>query len=81
MIKRVNCLNRTFQQFNVSILQSFFTLGILAILDEACLNVGKVTDEMMLEAMDKKLKGHPHYTSRQVKPADKQLRHKVRMYL
>lgn len=51
--------------------------GILAILDEACLNVGKVTDEMLLEAMDNKLKNHNHYTSRQLKPADKKLRHKV----
>lgn len=40
--------------------------GIIAILDEACLNVGTVTDEMFLEAMDKKLKGHNHYTSRRV---------------
>ncbi|KAI4456265.1 myosin [Holotrichia oblita] len=51
--------------------------GVIAILDEACLNVGKVTDEMLLEAMDNKLKGHHHYTSRQVKPADKELRHKI----
>ena len=32
--------------------------GILAILDEACLNVGKVTDKMFLEAMDQKLANH-----------------------
>ncbi|XP_017774628.1 PREDICTED: myosin-IA [Nicrophorus vespilloides] len=51
--------------------------GIIAILDEACLNVGKVTDEMLLEAMDEKLKGHKHYTSRQLKSTDKDLRHKV----
>ncbi|XP_066998175.2 unconventional myosin ID [Anabrus simplex] len=51
--------------------------GVLAILDEACLNVGKVTDEMLLEAMDKKLDGHKHYTSRQLSPMDKQLKHKV----
>ncbi|GLV32974.1 Myosin 31DF [Carabus blaptoides fortunei] len=50
--------------------------GIIAILDEACLNVGKVTDEMLLEAMDKKLKGHAHFTSRQLKPALKELKHK-----
>ena len=40
--------------------------GILAILDEACLNVGKVTDKMFLEAMDQKLANHKHYTSRKV---------------
>lgn len=51
--------------------------GILAITDEACLNVGKITDELLLEAMDNKLKQHKHYTSRQLKPSDKQLRHKV----
>lgn len=51
--------------------------GVLAIVDEACLNVGRVTDELLLEAMDKKLKGHKHYTSRQLKPTDKTLEHKT----
>lgn len=51
--------------------------GIMAILDEACLNVGKVTDELLLETMDSKLKSHNHYTSRQLKPADKAMEHKV----
>lgn len=46
-------------------------------MDEACLTVGKVTDETLLEAMDKKLARHPHYTSRQLKPMDKELKHKV----
>ncbi|PSN38767.1 Myosin-IA [Blattella germanica] len=50
--------------------------GVIAIMDEACLNVGKVTDEMLLEAMDKKLANHKHYTSRQLSPMDKELRHK-----
>ncbi|XP_011312006.1 myosin-IA [Fopius arisanus] len=50
--------------------------GILAIMDEACLNVGKITDEMLLEAMDKKLSNHKHYTSRQLSPMDKQLEHR-----
>lgn len=45
-------------------------------MDEACLNVGKITDPMLLEAMDTKLKGHKHYNSRQLKPADKELKHK-----
>lgn len=51
--------------------------GMISIMDEACLNVGKVTDEMLLEAMDKKLNNHNHYTSRQLKPLDKTLKHKV----
>ncbi|XP_075237510.1 unconventional myosin ID [Lycorma delicatula] len=51
--------------------------GVFAIMDEACLNVGKVTDEMLLEAMDKKLHDHQHYTSRQLKPMDKTLLHKT----
>lgn len=46
-------------------------------MDEACLTVGKVNDEMLLEAMDKKLKQHPHFSSRQLKPMDKELKHKV----
>lgn len=40
--------------------------GILALMDEACLNVGKTTDAMLLNAMDQKLKGNAHYTSRSV---------------
>lgn len=51
--------------------------GILAIMDEACLNVGKVTDEMLLEAMDTKLADHHHYTSRQLRPMDKELQHRM----
>ncbi|KAL7293199.1 hypothetical protein TKK_0013344 [Trichogramma kaykai] len=51
--------------------------GMISIMDEACLNVGKVTDEMLLEAMDKKLVNHHHYTSRQLKPMDKELKHKT----
>lgn len=50
--------------------------GIIAIIDEACLNVGKITDETLLGAMDQKLKAHPHFTSRQLKPMDKALKHK-----
>lgn len=52
--------------------------GILAIMDDACkMTAEKVTDEMLLEAMDKNLKGHKHYMSRQIKPSEKNLRHKV----
>uniref|UniRef100_A0A2M4A447 Putative myosin class i heavy chain n=1 Tax=Anopheles triannulatus TaxID=58253 RepID=A0A2M4A447_9DIPT len=50
--------------------------GVIAIMNEACLNVGKITDEMLLEDMDKKLSHHPHYSSRQLKPMDKELRHR-----
>ena len=49
--------------------------GILAIMDEACLNVGRVTDQMLLEALDQKLSQHKHYTSRKLSPLDKELRH------
>uniref|UniRef100_A0AAZ3SQB6 Myosin IG n=1 Tax=Oncorhynchus tshawytscha TaxID=74940 RepID=A0AAZ3SQB6_ONCTS len=38
--------------------------GIISVLDEACLTVGKVTDTICLESMDAKLRQHPHYTSR-----------------
>ncbi|XP_027837716.2 unconventional myosin ID isoform X1 [Aphis gossypii] len=51
--------------------------GVIAIMDEACLNVGKVNDEMLLEAMDSKLSNHKHYSSRQVKTLDKDLKHKT----
>lgn len=53
-------------------------LGVLAIVDDACkMTAEKVTDELLLEAMDKQLKGHKHYTSRQTKPSEKSLRHKI----
>ncbi|XP_071562169.1 unconventional myosin ID [Temnothorax nylanderi] len=51
--------------------------GMIAIMDEACLNVGKVTDEILLNAMDKKLVNHKHYSSRQLKPMDKELEHRT----
>ena len=38
--------------------------GIMALMDEACLNVGNTTDQMLLEHMDKKLKTNRHYASR-----------------
>ncbi|XP_057213725.1 unconventional myosin-Id [Triplophysa rosa] len=47
--------------------------GIFAVLDEACMNVGKVTDEMFLQALDGKLAKHAHYTSRKLSPTDKNL--------
>ena len=49
--------------------------GIIAIMDEACLNVGKITDIMLLEEMDRKLKGHQHYSSRRTDPTNKMLSH------
>ena len=36
----------------------------MALMDEACLNVGNTTDQMLLEHMDKKFKTNPHYASR-----------------
>ncbi|XP_052797829.1 unconventional myosin-Id-like [Mya arenaria] len=50
--------------------------GILAILDEACLSVGKVTDEMFLTAMSQKLSKNDRYTCRSLNPSDKTLEHK-----
>lgn len=40
--------------------------GIIAILDDACMNVGKVTDEIFLEALNSKLGKHGHFSSRKV---------------
>ncbi|XP_059045714.1 unconventional myosin ID-like [Achroia grisella] len=51
--------------------------GIIAIMDEACLNPTKISDSQLLEAMDKRLSGHKHYTSRQLAPTDKKLKHAV----
>ncbi|XP_030596817.1 unconventional myosin-Ig [Archocentrus centrarchus] len=47
--------------------------GIISILDEACLTVGKVTDTVCLDTMDTKLAQHPHYTSRKLCPTDKSM--------
>jgi len=47
--------------------------GVLAILDEACLNVGKVNDKMFLEAMSDKLQKHKHFVSRKTNPQDKSI--------
>lgn len=40
--------------------------GIFSVLDEACMNVGKVTDELFLQGLNGKLAKHAHYTSRKV---------------
>lgn len=40
--------------------------GIFSVLDEACMNVGKVTDELFLQGLNSKLAKHAHYTSRKV---------------
>ncbi|KAK2503495.1 hypothetical protein MC885_019624 [Smutsia gigantea] len=45
--------------------------GIISILDDACMNVGKVTDEMFLEALNSKLGKHGHFSSRKLCAADK----------
>ncbi|CAJ0597979.1 unnamed protein product [Cylicocyclus nassatus] len=47
--------------------------GILAVLDDACANVGKVTDEIYLEELNKKLGSHRHFTSRGLKQTDKSM--------
>ncbi|ELU10080.1 hypothetical protein CAPTEDRAFT_167519 [Capitella teleta] len=47
--------------------------GILAILDEACLNVGKVTDAIFLDAMSSKLSSHKHFMSRKTHNTEKSL--------
>uniref|UniRef100_A0A670YNC3 Myosin ID n=1 Tax=Pseudonaja textilis TaxID=8673 RepID=A0A670YNC3_PSETE len=47
--------------------------GIIANLDDACMNVGKVTDEMFLEALNKKLGKHAHFSSRKLCATDKNL--------
>uniref|UniRef100_A0A8C6NV04 Myosin ID n=1 Tax=Nothobranchius furzeri TaxID=105023 RepID=A0A8C6NV04_NOTFU len=47
--------------------------GIFSILDEACMNVGKVTDEVFLQGLDVKLAKHAHFSSRKLSPTDKSL--------
>ncbi|XP_015183873.1 PREDICTED: myosin-IA [Polistes dominula] len=78
--KREGIAWQNIEYFNNQIICDLVELshkGILAIMDEACLNVGKVTDEMLLEAMDTKLADHQHYSSRQLKPMDKELQHRI----
>eukprot|EP00062_Callorhinchus_milii_P024291 gi/632984041/ref/XP_007908944.1/ PREDICTED: unconventional myosin-Ig-like [Callorhinchus milii] len=45
--------------------------GIIALLDEACINVGTVTDATLVDVMNNKLGKHPHYNSRKLCPTDK----------
>ncbi|VDM93883.1 unnamed protein product, partial [Onchocerca ochengi] len=47
--------------------------GILAILDEACYTVGPMNDKIFLAEMDKILSKNQYYTSRRLKPTDKNL--------
>uniref|UniRef100_A0A3B5PYF6 Unconventional myosin-Id n=1 Tax=Xiphophorus maculatus TaxID=8083 RepID=A0A3B5PYF6_XIPMA len=47
--------------------------GIFSVLDEACMNVGKVTDEVFLQGLNVKLAKHAHFTSRKLSPTDKSL--------
>ncbi|XP_038664810.1 unconventional myosin-Id-like [Scyliorhinus canicula] len=47
--------------------------GIIAVLDEACMNVGKVTDAILVDTMDSKLGKHAHYTSRKLCPTEKNM--------
>jgi myosin heavy subunit len=41
-------------------------IGILAMLDEACIMAGKVDDKMFLESLTSKLASHKHFTCRKV---------------
>lgn len=51
--------------------------GILAILDEKCLMVGRVNDTDFLEHMDRDFRRHEHYSSRQTDQSDRTLRHNM----
>uniref|UniRef100_A0A8C6M1D7 Myosin ID n=1 Tax=Nothobranchius furzeri TaxID=105023 RepID=A0A8C6M1D7_NOTFU len=48
--------------------------GIFSILDEACMNVGKVTDEVFLQGLDVKLAKHAHFSSRKSLEFDRDFR-------
>ena len=57
--------------------------GILALMDEACLNVGKTTDATLLQAMDQKLKGTQHLSIKVINlinSINASLSHTVRNY-
>ncbi len=43
--------------------------GIMALMDEACLNVGKTTDKMLLDEMDSKLAKSKYYSSKKIDAA------------
>ncbi|CAF4613532.1 unnamed protein product, partial [Rotaria magnacalcarata] len=45
--------------------------GIIAHLDEACIAVGNITDEMFLDSINKALKSHKHFSSWKLSPGDK----------
>eukprot|EP00730_Choanoeca_flexa_P005620 TRINITY_DN11985_c2_g3_i1.p1 TRINITY_DN11985_c2_g3~~TRINITY_DN11985_c2_g3_i1.p1 ORF type:complete len:1067 (+),score=311.13 TRINITY_DN11985_c2_g3_i1:157-3201(+) len=51
--------------------------GILGILDEKCLMVGRMTDKDFMDHMDKELGRHDHYVSRGSKRDEKALRHDI----
>eukprot|EP00056_Hartaetosiga_gracilis_P004149 m.72055 g.72055 ORF g.72055 m.72055 type:complete len:1021 (+) comp11724_c0_seq1:162-3224(+) len=55
--------------------------GILGLLDEACLMVGRMTDRTFLGEMDKQLKSNSHYSSRQTDNSDKTLMRDVNFKL
>lgn len=50
-------------------------MGIFATMDDSCLAVGTINDQLLLEAMDKKYKDNKYYDSRRKSPADKTLEH------
>ncbi|GAB1601174.1 unconventional myosin-Id [Argonauta hians] len=49
--------------------------GILALMDEACLTPGKMTDTKFLDELSKTLNKHEHFSSRSLAPADKSMEH------
>ncbi|KAK1881451.1 Unconventional myosin-Id [Dissostichus eleginoides] len=68
--------NRLIDYFNNQIIVDLVEQqhkGIFSVLDEACMNVGKVTDEVFLQGLNGKLAKHAHYTSRKLSPTDKSL--------
>lgn len=55
-------------------------IGLLALLDEACLNVGKVTDKIFIDVLSTKLASHKHFTSRKVRTVNKDANSLVERY-
>ncbi|PAV91799.1 hypothetical protein WR25_18959 [Diploscapter pachys] len=47
--------------------------GIFSVLDEACVTVGNITDTVFLKELDKTLRSHRHYISRNLNQKDKSI--------
>lgn len=48
--------------------------GIISILDEGCIDVGKINDQILLQTMANKLGHHKHFSNKKSNPADKDFR-------